>query len=179
METRSANIIITSPGGTASKGSCTYKLSLPSVWIKELGITDNSKQVELSFDGTSITISKRRSIDEFISINKSKNHVLYQLFFYDGKTLCSRIAADYTTKAISVENYVDSFLHSAFGNNSTPTWNDYIAFLENRCIPKSRAGLREYLEAIGLEEYDPLEIIKKTAGRMAEDNQWLKVEALK
>lgn len=44
--------------------------------------------------------------------------------------------------------------------------------------PESRAGLREYLEAIGLEEYDPLEIIRKTAGRMAEDQQWLEVEEL-
>ena len=52
-------------------------------------------------------------------------------------------------------------------------------FLEDRCIPRSRAGLREYLEAIGVDKYDPLEIIQKTEGRMSEDNQWLKVEEIK
>jgi hypothetical protein len=47
--------------------------------------------------------------------------------------------------------------------------------LEERCIPRQRAGLREYLEAHGLDEYDPLAIIKKTKGRMAEDDQWMEV----
>ena len=37
----------------------------------------------------------------------------------------------------------------------------------------SRAG---YLDEIGVEEYEPLEI-KKTAGRMKEDQQWIEVEA--
>jgi hypothetical protein len=39
--------------------------------------------------------------------------------------------------------------------------------------------LREYLEVIGVGEYNPIEIIKKTGGRMAEDNQWLDMESLK
>ena len=34
------------------------------------------------------------------------------------------------------------------------------------------------LEALGLEEYDPLAIIGKTQGRMAEDDQWMEVELL-
>ena len=45
-------------------------------------------------------------------------------------------------------------------------------------MPRSRSGIREYLEAIGVEEYSPIEIIKKTSGRMAEDNQWLKWEVI-
>ena len=51
--------------------------------------------------------------------------------------------------------------------------------IRDSCIPRSRAGLREYLEAIGVEEYDPLAIIRKTEGRMAEDQQWIRVEVLK
>lgn len=54
-----------------------------------------------------------------------------------------------------------------------------IASLEERCIPRERAGIREYLETIGIEEYDPIEIIYRTAGRMAEDQQWLKIEVIK
>ena len=45
-------------------------------------------------------------------------------------------------------------------------------------MPRGRDGLREYLEAIGVGGYEPLEIIQKTAGRMAEDNQWLEIEPL-
>ena len=54
--------------------------------------------------------------------------------------------------------------------------DDYLLFLEERSIPKSRAGLRDYLDAIGVDAFDPLEIIKKTSGRMAEDQQWIQVE---
>ena len=68
-----------------------------------------------------------------------------------------------------------TLLRTAFGNNLRPSWADFQAFLEERCIPRQRAGLREYLEAIGVAEYDPLQIIRKTQGRMAEDQQWLEV----
>ena len=179
MERRTVNIIIQAPGGTASKGSSTYKISLPSSWIKEMGITEENKQVELSFDGTSIHITRKLSIEEFISLNQNLNHELYLLSYFDDETLCSRIVADYTTKSICFEDCVDHFIHTAFGNNLTPTWGDYEAFLESRCLPKTRAGLREYLETIGVAAFNPLAIIQKTGGRMAEDHQWLTVEAIK
>ena len=66
-------------------------------------------------------------------------------------------------------------MKTAFGTNELPTWEDFELFLEERCVPRERAGLREYLEALGLEEYDPLDIVRKTQGRMAEDDQWLEV----
>ena len=66
-----------------------------------------------------------------------------------------------------------------FGNNPSPSWADYQHFLKDRCIPKTRAGLQEYLEAIGVDRYEPLEIIRKTQGRMAGDDLWLTVEELK
>ena len=37
----------------------------------------------------------------------------------------------------------------------------------------------ELLEALGLEEYDPLAIIQKTKGRMAEDDQWMEVREIR
>ena len=100
------------------------------------------------------------------------------LSYYDDKTLCTKIAADYDEKSICIENYVTNVLRTAFGNNQEPTWDDYLLFLEERCIPKSRAGLRDYLDAIGVDAFDPLEIIKKTSGRMAEDQQWIQVEVI-
>lgn len=179
MEKRTGRVIIQAPGGTAAKGSYTYKLSIPSSWIKEMGITGDEREVDLSFDGTTIRVSKELSLDEFINRGKEKKHALYQFLFYDGEILCSKIVADYTEKNLCVENNMDDFLRTAFGNNLMPTWNDFEMFLEERCIPRSRAGIREYLESIGVERYEPLEIIKKTEGRMAEDNQWLKVEEVK
>ena len=178
MEKRVGNVIIQTPGGTASKNSSTYKVSLPSTWIKEMGITESDRQIELSFDGTSITISKKLSLDEFISSGRSEGHNICLLSYYDNQTLCSKIAADYTDQTLCFENYITNFLRTAFGNNPTPTWEDFQTFLAERCIPRSRAGLREYLETIGVERYEPLDIIQKTKGRMAEDNQWIHLEVM-
>lgn len=179
MENRLANIIISNAGGTASKGSFTYKLSLPSSWINAMGINEKSTEVELSFDGKSINISKKTSLSEFISIKKQQGHELLTLYYYDSDKLCTTICADYTDHTISFENSICDVLRTAFGNNKLPSWENYLQFLEDRCIPRGRDGLRWYLDAIGADEYEPLEIIKKTQGRMAEDNQWLKVEVVK
>lgn len=179
MEKRIVNVIIQAPGGTAAKNSSTYKLSLPSSWVKEMGISEENRQVEMKFDGTSITITKKLDMKDFVQSAKKSGREILVLFYYDDKTLCTKIAADYTEKSICVENFVPNVLRTAFGNNEEPTWEDYLLFLEERCIPKSRAGLRQYLDEIGVDEYDPLEIIKKTSGRMAEDQQWIKVEVEK
>jgi hypothetical protein len=179
MEKRIVNVIIQAPGGTAAKNSNTYKLSLPSSWVKEMGISEDDRQVEIKFDGTSITITKKLAMQEFIHRAKKRGQKILVLSYYDDNTLCTKIAADYNEKSICVENYVTNVLRTAFGNHQQPTWEDYMLFLEERCIPRSRAGLRDYLDEIGVDAFDPLEIIKKTSGRMAEDQQWIKVVELK
>ena len=178
MEKRIGNIIIQTPGGTASKTSSTYKVSLPTAWIRGMGISDSEREVELTFDGTSITISKRLSLDDYIKTWKDAGHKLYLFDYYNNQTLCTKIAADYTDCTLCFENYVSNFMHTAFGNNLFPTWNDFQVFLEERCIPRSRAGLREYLEEINVDKYEPLDIIQKTKGRMAEDEQWIHLEVM-
>lgn len=178
MERRQGKIIIHASGGTAGKGANTYKLTLPSAWMKEMGINEFDREVELSFDGSTITVTKCLSMDEFISTKRTQGHSLLKLLYFDGDNLCTTIIADETEHVLRVENYTDRVIKTAFGNNLAPTWEDLQHFLEERCIPRARAGLREYLEAIGVEEYDPIEIIKKTEGRMAEDDQWIRIEVL-
>lgn len=143
-----------------------------------MGISPDSRQVELSFDGTTITIARKQSLQEFLEANRHTGHKLYLLCCYSGGTLCAKIAADETAQKVCLENPVTDYLKLPFGNNQFPSWEDYLHFLEDRCIPRSRVGLREYLEAIGVDSYAPLEIIQKTQGRMAEDDLWLTVEEI-
>ena len=179
MEQRTANLIVQAPGGTASKTASSYKVALPSSWISEMGLNADQRQLVLSFDGTCIVISKKLSFEEFIAQKRQQNHEVLLLAYYDGDTLCSHIAADQTDHTVCVRDYVSDCLRTAFGNAPLPAWSDYQSFLEDRCIPRARAGLREYLEALQLDEYDPIEIIKKTSGRMAEDDQWISIEVVK
>ena len=176
MERRMAKLIVGKAGGTAGKDSKTYKVSLPSKWVAELGLTDS--KMEMVFDGERIIISPHLSMTEFLKSKKTLGHNLMKLEFYDGEILCTKMIVDFTDKTLSVENTTDHIVKTAFGKNEVPTWGDLQNFLEERCVPRSRSGIREYLETIGVEEYNTLEIIKKTNGRMAEDNQWIKLEEI-
>ena len=69
MENRTAKIIVNTPGGTASKGSTTYKISLPTSWIEQLGIDSADRNVELAFDGEKITITIN-TIEKSVVISK-------------------------------------------------------------------------------------------------------------
>ena len=176
MEKRIAKIIVGSAGGTAGKGAKTYKVSLPTKWVSEMNLADT--QIEMHYDGEKIIITPHLSLCEFLNNKKTLGHNLMLMSFYDDTVLCSLICADFTDKTIIVENSTDNIVKTAFGNNMAPTWTDFENFLEERCVPKSRSGIREYLETIGVEEYNPIEIIRKTEGRMAEDHQWIRLEVI-
>lgn len=178
MDIRKCNLIVGAAGGTAGKGSKTYKVSLPSAWIRELNLDADATQLELHFDGEQIVIKKAQSVDEFASQRRELGHEVWLMRYYDADKLCTTICADFTVKALRVENHTAALVKTAFGKAAFPTWDELMVFLEERCIPRARAGLREYLDELGLDEYDPIEIIKKTSGRMAEDNQWLALEVL-
>ena len=177
MERRQGKIIIGTSGGTASKNSKTYKISLPSSWVNEM-MGDGSREVELSFDGNSIIISASIQPSEYAERKLRMNHQVYKISYYDADKLCTLIYADFTDKTVKHENYTDNIIKTAFGTNKLPTWDDFQYFLKERCISADRAGLREYLGTIGLYEYEPFEIVKRTQGRMAEDKQWLTIEKM-
>lgn len=179
MERRTAKVNISSAGGTAAKGSKTCKITLPTKWAEAMGINEERREVVLSFDGAAVTLSRRLSGPEFAERQLAQEHQVRVLRLYDGDELCSTVYADFTQQTVVVENEPVSYVKTAFGNNLLPDWEEFQGFLAERCIPRQRAGLREYLETLGLEEYDPIAILEKTNGRMAEDQQWLTIEVLK
>lgn len=179
METRLGKITAGKAGGTASSGSKTYKLTLPSAWVTAMGLAGDGGRVVLSFDGEAITVRPVQSAEQYKAARLAQGHELMEIHYYNGDTLCTLIYADKTVQDLCAENYTDNLVKTAFGKNSLPTWADLEAFMEERCIPRQRAGLREYLEALGLDEYDSLAIIQKTKGRMAEDDQWMEVRQIR
>lgn len=95
-------------------------------------------------------------------------------FMYDDQ-VCSVIDVDFKNQKVYVENKTDKVLLRAFGVNTHPAWEDFQYFLESRCFPKTRCEAKEILKANGMDFYDPLLIIEKTEGRMAEDHQWIRI----
>lgn len=102
-------------------------------------------------------ISKPLSFEEFILTKRADKHRLIKLSVYDDDTLCSCIIADFSDKTFVFDNYINNAIKLPFGNNKTPDWGNFEEFLS---------------------EYNTLDIIKKTKGRMAEDNQWIDMEEI-
>lgn len=75
---------------------------------------------------------------------------------------------------VRIENITDDILSRAFGVEEKPDWEDYLEFMEERCMPRTRYGVREELKSMGIDSYDPFLIIEKTDGRVYGDGQWLK-----
>ena len=117
-------------------------------------------------------------LSDFEAAARAAGHRLWRFTYYDRDKLCSVILADEDAHTVCVENDTDDWVITAFGRVLTPTWDDLLEFLEDRCMPRTRAGLRKYLDAIGVDEYNVFDIVQKTGGRMAEDDQWMEVEVL-
>lgn len=100
---------------------------------------------------------------------------MIRMDYMNGEECCSQLLVSFRKRQIVVENTTDVPFHRAFGMKAKPTWEDFEAFLEERCMPRTRDRLRLVLEDIGVDSYDPMAIIEKTQGRMAEDAQWLKI----
>lgn len=99
-----------------------------------------------------------------------------RLLYYYQNMLCTLIDVDDRLQSISIRNYTRWPQYRAFGNNTEPNYEDYQEFLKSRCFPEQRDKMKLELKRLGLPFYDPLLIVEKTKGRMAEDDFWLKVE---
>ena len=89
---------------------------------------------------------------------------------------CTTIDVNFLEQKIRIQNRTNDILHRAFGVNEQPTWEDFEIFLRDRCFPPTRGYLKEELQTLGLDSYDPLQIVEKTKGRTAEDGLWLKIQ---
>jgi len=58
MEKRVAKVSIRRCGGNASDGANKYGVNLPTKWMKEMGVSAESRDVELLFDGANIAITR-------------------------------------------------------------------------------------------------------------------------
>lgn len=91
------------------------------------------------------------------------------------KTPCTIIDVDFLNQKVKIENLTDNIVRRAFGIIEEPTWEDFEYFLKDRCFPETRDGMKQILKDLGLDFYDPLQIVEKTKGRTAEDPMWIRI----
>ncbi len=89
--------------------------------------------------------------------------------------LCTVIDVDEGRRDVQIWNFTEHLQFRAFGANERPSYEDYCAFLESRCFPESRDKMKLVLADLDIPFYDPLLIIEKTQGKMAEDDFWIEI----
>ena len=121
-----------------------------------------------------------RTYKKWVEINRDFRKSLHmqdyllRMEFMCEDELCSSILVNFKDKEIEVVNHTSDVIHQAFGVKAKPDWEDFEYFLESRCFPRGRDYMKDILRDLGLDSYDPLAIIEKTKGRMAEDKQWIR-----
>lgn len=99
-----------------------------------------------------------------------------RLYYMHNNNLCTIIDVDELREKIQIKNFTNHRMFRAFGVNTEPTYEEYQEFIESRCFPRSRDKMKLILKDLNLPFYDPIMIIEKTEGRMAEDDFWIRIE---
>ncbi len=105
-----------------------------------------------------------------------KKELPLRLYYMNNQMICTIIDVDVKNEKVRIKNYTDKIIFRAFGINENPSFKDYQEFLKSRCFPETRDKLKLVLKDLNLPFYDPFLIIKKTEGRMAEDDFWIRIE---
>ena len=98
-----------------------------------------------------------------------------RLKYMHQQNLCTLIDVDELRQIVEITNYTTNVMFRAFGVNDTPSYEEFQEFLESRCFPRTRDKMKLVLEDLNLPFFDPLLIIEKTQGRMAEDDFWIEI----
>lgn len=147
----------------------------------EYGVSRQTMSSYLNMEQEDVNGLIYRTYKKWMEVNKDfrNSHnvqdYLMRMEYMCGDELCSSILVNFEKKEIAVVNYTNDVIHQAFGVKAKPDWEDFEYFLESRCFPRGRDYMKDILRDLELDFYDPLAIIEKTKGRMAEDKQWLRL----
>lgn len=119
--------------------------------------------------------TSRQIVSKYLNQAPEAGYTMRMTLMYQNKP-CTVIDVNFLQNQIKIQNYTKDILHRAFGVKEDPTWEDFHVFLQDRCFPKTRGNVKTVLTELGLQDYDPLQIVEKTNGRTAEDDLWLKFQ---
>lgn len=117
--------------------------------------------------------TSRQVIDRYVNRPPEKDYTL-RMTYMNGAKICTIIDVDFIHEKVVIKNRTEDFLHRAFGVVEEPTWEQFQEFLSDRCFPETRGNAKTLLRNMGLDCYDPLQILEKTHGRTADDPLWIR-----
>lgn len=133
---------------------------------------------DMDIKGPIVTLIKMLNIYPAFTTNFRIQDSKYslRLWYMFKDEVCTIIDVDEKNRKVEISNYTNDLIFRAFGNIEHPNFDEYQDFIESRCFPKSRDNLKIYLRELDLPFYEPLMIIEKTLGKMADDDFWINIE---
>ena len=116
--------------------------------------------------------TSRQIVGKYLNAKPQDGYTVRLTYMYR-KQPCTMIDLDFLNQRVLIQNKTNDIMHRAFGKTEEPTWEDLEQFLRDRCVPETRGNLKEVLNDLQLDTFDPLQIVEKTHGRMADDDMWL------
>lgn len=62
MDKKAARLIVNKSGGTSGSGGYTFRSTLPTSWIRDMGLGENERDIELIYDEESQEITIRKKV---------------------------------------------------------------------------------------------------------------------
>lgn len=102
---------------------------------------------------------------------RKENILEFDFLYMD--MLCTSVKANFTTGVVERVDYVNEPILTVFGKLE-PNIDNLLLFFQERVFPDTRPDTYDMLEFMGLKEYNPLDICKKTHGKCWEDEMWIR-----
>ena len=102
---------------------------------------------------------------------RKENILEFDFLYMD--MLCTSVKANFTTGVVERVDYVNEPILMVFGKLE-PNIDNLLLFFQERVFPDTRPDTYDMLEFMGLKEYNPLDICKKTHGKCWEDEMWIR-----
>lgn len=99
-----------------------------------------------------------------------------RLYYMENNDINTVIDVDMLNRKVKFKNYTNKLINRAFGSKESVTYEEYEEFLESRCFPNTRDKMKIELKKLDIPTYDPLLIIEKTKGRIADDDFYIEIE---
>ncbi len=83
----------------------------------------------------------------------------FAFMYYD--TVCEHVEVDLETMEVRSKVYTDEIMLQVFGKRSKTIENVH-HFFRSRCFEETNYGLKDLLELLGLQQYNPYDIVRIT-----------------
>lgn len=99
--------------------------------------------------------------------------LIFDYMYFD--TVSEHVEVDMVSLTVESKVYAKDIMLQVFGKRPKTVENVQF-FFRSRCFEETNYGLRDLLKLLGLQQYNPYDIVRITHGKMVNDPCWIRFE---